>query len=153
MIYLGPVIVLLIFVAVLLLLFVIATWSLRKSWYASAACLLITGLIATYLTSLHSATTDRLQRLLKSLAMPAGNPVSINPTTSLLEVVARKRTLIYIYDIADRKTLPTLGDAIQQNCRVPDLRAALELGARIEHQYRSGASEALRIIVGREDCL
>ena len=83
MIYLGPVIVLLIFVAVLLLLFVIATWSLRKSWYASAACLLITGLIATYLTSLHSATTDRLQRLLKSLAMPAGNPVSINPTTSL----------------------------------------------------------------------
>ncbi|ABA81594.1 ribonuclease G and E [Rhodobacter sphaeroides] len=152
MIYLGPVIVLLFFVILLLLLFTLATWSLRNSWYASAACLLITGLIATYLASLQSAAIDRRQRLLKSLAMPAGSPVIINPTTRLLEVVAQKRALIYIYDISDRKALPTRADAIQQNCRATNLRAALELGARIEHQYRAGTTEALRIIVQREDC-
>lgn len=152
MIFLGPAIVLLVFLAVLLLLFIIATRSLRNSWYVALGCLAMLGLSATYLTALHSVTTDRLQRLLKGLSMPAGQPVVINPTTNLIEVEAQKRALIYMYDTTDRKILPTRSDAIRQNCRATDLRAALELGAQVEHRYRAGTTIVQHIIVRREDC-
>lgn len=153
MIYLGPVLVLLVFLVALLLLFVLAFRSLRYSWYLSLGCLAVTGFIATYLTAQHAATTDRLQRLMRSLTMPTGQPLIINPTTSLLEVAARDGALIYMYETADRKTLPTRADAIQQNCMAPGIRAALELGARVEHQYKAGTTEVLRITLHREDCL
>ncbi len=51
--------------------------------------------------------------------MPTGQPLIINPTTSLLKASARVGVPIYMYETADRKTLPTRADAI---ARVHDPR-------------------------------
>lgn len=153
MAYLVPALVLASFIAALSLLFAVATQSLRRSWYLALSSIGLAGLVATYVASCYAEESDRLERLLKGLALPAGNPVTINPTTELVEVKAEKQKLIYKYQTSDKTTLPTPRDAARQNCNAVDIRAALELGAMVEHVYRSTTTEVLRIIVRRENCL
>lgn len=153
MAYLAPVLVLLTVLVVCLLLFVIATRSLRRSWYLALGCLVLTGLAGTGLAAARAAEGERLQRLLKALAMPAGRPVPINPTTDLIEVAAGKRVLVYRYRTSDEATVPTAADARRQNCAAGEIRAALELGASVEHEYSSGSAEVQRLTVRRDDCL
>lgn len=153
MAYLIPSLVLAAFLVALLILFAVATHSVRRSWYLAMTFMGLAGLLATYVASWHAADSERLQRVLRGLAFPAGSPVTINPTTVLMEVKAQNSKLIYRYETADKTAIPTQMDAARQNCSVADIRAALELGAQVEHVYRSATIEVLRIIVLREDCL
>lgn len=130
----------------------VATKSLRNSWYLSLTFLTITAGIVVVFVSQALDDKDRRNRLMVSLLRPSGAPVQINDTTSLISVSQKGAYLIYDYEILDNAELPSQAQAITQNCTQPELRALLELGATIKHNFESKSGSTHVIELTRTLC-
>lgn len=150
--YLAAALVLLGFFGALLLQIAIATKSLRRSWYLSLVYLAVSAGLVILLFSQQLDDRGRRDRLMTSLAMPAGSPAQINETTKLMEVSTSGSRLVYTYEVTDNAVLPSQAEAIAQNCQQSDLRAILELGAIILHRFAKKDGTFRELEVSRALC-
>lgn len=150
--YIVAALLVLAFFAALLVQIAVATKSLRNSWYVSIFYLSMSGILIVTLVLSDLNDNDRRDRLLLALSLPSGTKVRINDNTMLIDVTVRGSALIYNYEVADGAPLPSQAEAINQNCLQPNLRAILELGATVFHNFVNASKPVYQVKVTRELC-
>ena len=145
-------------VAILVILLVsfiqfgLAFKSYKVSWYFSLVAYF--SISALFVIVLNGARTDnmRLIRVMADLEVPPGRPIIVDPSTKLLKVEGQGETVLFSYEITSQENLPSFADAIEQNCNLASVRAVLELGGRIVHEYQQTQTTVLKIELDRDDC-
>lgn len=132
--------------------FALSHKSIRISWLLSACTLLIcTALLLISLVRL-AEDRSRLFQLLSSSTLKKGKPIQIGAGTYLVEVWLHGSQLIYSYEL-DNYTEPA--DPLtsrSQNCDQAKLRAILELGGEIRHEYYRGMQLVDSFSIDRGAC-
>jgi len=143
-------------IPVLVLIFIIqfglAFKSYKISWYFSIMSHCCMGAVLVFVLYGAHRDTVRLYKVMADLEVPPGRPVMVNPSTKLLKVEAQGKTVLFSYEITSQENLPSFADAIEQNCNLALVRAVLELGGRIAHEYQQAQAKILAIEVDRDDC-
>lgn len=150
--YLFTVGILAIFIIAFAIQFLMATVSLRRSWFLSLFYLAASAAAAVIVSAKFMDDRTRLDRTLAGLVMPPENPARINETTTLLEVAVENHALVYKYEVAEGSPAPSRAEAIKLNCEQGIFRAVLELGGEIRHRYSYSGSKVVEITVDRQLC-
>lgn len=144
--------VLAIFLLAFVIQFLVATHSLRQSWFISIAYLVTCAILAVLVTGNFVSTRERLDRLLADLTVAPGSPVRIDDTTILMEIAVEDDALVYKYEVHGEMRPPPALEAVRLNCEQGKLRAVLELGGEIRHRYTGAENKSQEIIIERQQC-
>lgn len=150
--YLFIVGILAIFIIAFAMQYLMATVSLRRSWFLSLFYLAASAVAAVVVSAKFMDDRTRLDRTLAGLVMPPGNPARINEMTTLLEVAVENHALVYKYEVEEGSPAPSRMEAIKLNCEQGVFRAVLELGGEIRHKYSYSDSKLVEIAIDRQLC-